>query len=215
MENNNPSKLNIANIANSTYALGPGHRAAIWVQGCPFHCLGCLAPQWIPNIPARLLSPEQIVEELLAIPTITGLTFSGGEPMHQAIGLAQVARLARQNRDLDIICFTGFRYETLLQKSPSSGIPDLLREVDVLIDGNYIQERNTGQGLRGSDNQRIIYLTEKLRMHNLEDSPRLMEIHIRTGEWVFIGIPPLPVGEVLNAESHKGILSTGGDNERI
>jgi pyruvate-formate lyase-activating enzyme len=34
-----------------TRALGPGLRSAVWVQGCPFRCTGCIAPDWIPPLP--------------------------------------------------------------------------------------------------------------------------------------------------------------------
>src|SRR5215212_3452325 len=94
--------LNIANIATHTRALGPGVRAAIWVQGCPLHCPGCLAPNWIPFVPASQFTPEQILNKL-DLEGITGMTFSGGEPMEQAGGLAVLIRLARQQKDLDLI----------------------------------------------------------------------------------------------------------------
>lgn len=43
--------LNVAATRVGTRTLGPGVRSVVWVQGCPFHCLGCLAPEWIPNAP--------------------------------------------------------------------------------------------------------------------------------------------------------------------
>ena len=92
------SVLNIAATLVGTTALGPGYRAVVWVQGCPIHCAGCIAPDWIPFTPNRLVSPAELVAELLVDPLVTGLTFSGGEPMAQAAGLAQVAHLARQRR---------------------------------------------------------------------------------------------------------------------
>src|SRR5512134_3356633 len=93
--------LNIASIAPRTQALGPGTRAAVWVQGCPLKCPGCVAPDWIPFVPAMQLTPREILERL-DLDAISGLTFSGGEPMEQAAGLAALARLARQKKDLDL-----------------------------------------------------------------------------------------------------------------
>src|SRR5689334_19425061 len=150
--------LNIANIAARTGALGPGTRAAIWVQGCPLNCPGCLAPNWIPFVPATQLTPTELLERL-DLDGITGMTFSGGEPMEQAAGLAALIRLARQKKDLDLICFTGYRYERLLKNPPNHGVGDLLAQVDVLVDGPFIQSLNDSVGLRGSSNQRIIHLT--------------------------------------------------------
>jgi anaerobic ribonucleoside-triphosphate reductase activating protein len=180
--------LNIAAIAARTQALGPGTRAAIWVQGCPLHCPGCLAPQWIPFVPALLLTPEEIVEQL-ELEKISGLTFSGGEPMEQAAGLAALARLARQQKDLDLICFTGYRYERLLKNPPNQGVAELLAQVDVLIDGPFVQSLNDSVGLRGSSNQRVIHLTSRLREYDFESRGRKVEITITNGELAFIGIP--------------------------
>jgi anaerobic ribonucleoside-triphosphate reductase activating protein len=181
-------QLNIAAIAGYTKALGPGTRAVIWVQGCPLHCRGCLAPDWIPYVPATLLSPEQILARL-DLEGISGLTFSGGEPISQAGGLAALARLARQRKDLDLICFTGYRYERLLKDPPNAGVAELLAEVDVLIDGPFVQSLHDSMGLRGSSNQRVIHLTPRLKDYDLETTPRKIELSVADGELAFIGIP--------------------------
>ncbi|HET9590991.1 MAG TPA: 4Fe-4S single cluster domain-containing protein, partial [Anaerolineales bacterium] len=94
--------LNIASFSTQTRALGPGLRAVVWVQGCPFHCRGCIAPEWIPFQPAVQMTPRELVDRLL-VADISGLTFSGGEPMEQAAGLAEVARLVKDRREVDII----------------------------------------------------------------------------------------------------------------
>ena len=180
--------LNIAAMAARTRALGPGTRAVIWVQGCPLNCPGCLAPNWIPFVPAMQWTPAEVVERL-DLDSITGITFSGGEPMEQAAGLAALVHLARQKKDLDLICFTGYRYERLLKNPPNNGVPALLAQVDVLVDGPFIQSLNDSVGLRGSSNQRIIHLTSKLREYDFESQRREVEITITNGELAFIGIP--------------------------
>ena len=183
-------------MVDKTTALGPGTRAAIWVQGCNLHCPGCISPDWIPFKPALRLTPGQVVDKL-SLDEITGLTFSGGEPMEQALALAEVVRLARQRRDLDVICFTGYRYEKLLKKPANSGVPDLLELVDVLIDGPYIREQNDSVGLRGSKNQRIIYLTDRLQVYQLENQARKVEFKIEDGSLTMVGIPTPGVASVL------------------
>lgn len=201
--------LNIAAVAARTGALGPGTRAVIWVQGCPLHCPGCLAPSWIPFVPAISLSPHQIMEQLDLEP-ISGLTFSGGEPMEQAAGLAALARLARRKKDLNLICFTGYRYERLLKNPPNSGVPALLDEIDVLIDGPFIQSRNDSVGLRGSSNQRIIHLTGRLKEYDLESSTRNLEVTVTDGELAFIGIPTPGILSALTG-THADIERTDYD----
>ena len=193
-------------MVEKTTALGPGTRAVIWVQGCPLHCPGCISPDWIPFKPAIQLTPQQVVDSLL-LDEITGLTFSGGEPMEQAGALAEVVRLARQRRDLDVICFTGYRYETLLKKPADSGIPNLLQVVDVLIDGPYINEKNNSIGLRGSTNQRIIHLTDRLRASKLEHQTRKIEFKIDDGSLTMVGIPTPGIASALIEILQRGAES--------
>lgn len=180
--------LNIAAMSASTKALGPGLRAVIWVQGCPINCKGCIAPNWIPFKQAELVYPHEILDRL-DIDSLDGITFSGGEPMVQAEGLAILARMVRQKKEINIICFTGFRYEWLKNNPPNPGVPELLAELDVLIDGPYIQERNDSIGLRGSSNQRILHLTNRLQAFDLEKQYRSVELIVRDGEISFVGIP--------------------------
>ena len=195
------SHLNIAAIARRTQALGPGVRGVVWVQGCPFNCPGCLAPNWIPFVTAKQITPEDILTQL-DLDEINGLTFSGGEPFYQARGLAALARLARQKKELDLICFTGYRYEKLLKSPPNDGVAELLSEVDVLIDGPFIQALADSVGLRGSSNQRIIHLTSRLKMYDFESSQRKMEVTITNGELAFIGIPTPGILAALEKNIH-------------
>lgn len=190
--------LNIAATCPATSSLGPGLRAVLWVQGCIFQCPGCIAPDWIPIRPARLIRPEELLPELLENPNVTGLTFSGGEPMLQAAGLARLARLARQERDLNIICFTGFQRSNLESNPPGPGITDLLDQIDVLIDGPYIARLNDNLGLRGSANQRIHYLTGQLAGYDLEQISRRAEIKVSDGQALVVGVPPVHLGEIFN-----------------
>ncbi len=185
--------VNAAALTPSTYALGPGERAVLWMQGCPFRCTGCIAPDWLPFREACLVPVEVLVEDLLASPTIRGLTFSGGEPMLQAKALADVVRLARTRRELDLITFTGYRYGQLVRQPPESGIPELLAQTDVLVEGPYVRARNNGLGLRGSSNQRILHLTSRLKSFDLERCPRQVEIQLHNREALLIGIPSASV----------------------
>jgi anaerobic ribonucleoside-triphosphate reductase activating protein len=90
---------------------------------------------------------------------------------------------------IDIICFTGYRSDRLRSDPPNSDVPALLAQIDVLIDGLYIAEQNPGIGLRGSANQQFHHLTDRLRDVNFEHLPRNLEISIRDGQIVFVGIP--------------------------
>lgn len=189
--NSNKGFLNIAAFCTETYALGPGARAAVWVQGCAFHCPNCIAPDWIPQKKAMWVKPEELASKIIANPLTIGITLSGGEPMLQALLLAEFLQFCKSERDFNVIVFTGFQYETLSQQTEDSGIPQLLSLTDVLVDGPYIQAKNDGIGLRGSANQRIIYLTNRLKNQKLEIFPRQIEYHFTGSETLIVGIPPL------------------------
>lgn len=201
--------LEVAAFCEGTFALGPGRRAVAWVQGCPLSCPECLAPEWIPQQPAMRLEPVELVEILTRDESVGGLTFSGGEPMAQASGLAEVARQARLRRPLSLICFTGFRLERLRRNPPGPGVDALLAETDVLIDGPYQRALDDGRGLRGSTNQRIHHLTDRLRdsADELEHGIRRAEIRFRGGEALLVGIPPPGLAAALD---HAVTLSAGG-----
>lgn len=187
-----PPPLNVAATRVGTRTLGPGVRSVVWVQGCPFHCAGCLAPEWIPERPARRVHPDDLAAELLTDPRVTGLTLSGGEPMGQAAGLARLVRRARKIRDVSVVCFTGHRLERLRTRPPSLDVPELLAAVDVLIDGTYVAALNDGRGLRGSSNQRVHHLTPRLvdSGYDFEGRARDVEIAVDGREALLIGVPP-------------------------
>jgi anaerobic ribonucleoside-triphosphate reductase activating protein len=190
--------LNVAATCTATRALGPGLRAALWVQGCCFRCPGCIAPEWTTMRPERLAAVDALAGELLSDPLVEGITISGGEPMLQAASLARLCRVLRSRRDLNIICFTGFQYEQLLHTPPGPGVDEFLSTIDLLIDGPYIERLNTGAGLRGSENQRFIHLTGRLKDVDFASQPRKTEIRLMDGSVQMIGIPTLRLREAFH-----------------
>jgi anaerobic ribonucleoside-triphosphate reductase activating protein len=198
-------QVQVAETCVGTRALGPGLRSVVWVQGCPFSCPGCIAPDWIPQRPARTVRPEDLAAELLADPGVTGLTFSGGEPMAQATALAAVIRAARRIRDVTLICFTGYRLAQLRSSPPDPGGPDLLAQADVLIDGRYVARRNDNAGLRGSDNQRVHLLTERLAgaYDELSGGKRRTEIRLRRDHALLVGVPEAAVARAFEAMAER------------
>jgi anaerobic ribonucleoside-triphosphate reductase activating protein len=189
-----PATVQIAETCVGTRALGPGLRSAVWVQGCSFRCPGCIAPDWIPAAGGRAAAVPDLAAELLADPQVTGLTFSGGEPMLQAAALAELARCARSVRDVTLIVFSGFRLAELLRQPPGPGVADLLDQADVLIDGRYVAVRNDERGLRGSSNQRVHLLTGRLSdsLAALTAGPRRTEIRLRPASALLVGVPAAP-----------------------
>jgi len=185
--------LNIAQICPETYALGPGKRFVVWVQGCPFDCAGCIAPDWIPIREAQIVPVRELVDRILATEDLEGITISGGEPMLQASCLARLLSEVRTVRpDLSAIAFSGFKLEQLKRKAiTDASIASLLGQLDVLIDGLYRQELDNGRGLRGSPNQRTHFLTDRYKhlVGEFENGDRNPEIHLLTEGLLLVGIP--------------------------
>lgn len=183
--------LNVAAMTARTRALGPGLRSVLWVQGCPFHCAGCIAEEWIPQREAELMTPADAAARLTADPEVDGVTFSGGEPMLQAAALAETIAVVRRDRDVSLICFTGYRLEALRERPPGPGVADLLAAVDVLIDGLYVAARDDGLGMRGSANQRIHHLTDRLRDsgYDFGGRPRTTELQFAGDDLLLVGVP--------------------------
>jgi anaerobic ribonucleoside-triphosphate reductase activating protein len=70
--------------------------------------------------------------------------------------------------------------------------------VDVLIDSPYIATLNNSHGLRGSSNQRIIHLTDRLKHLPLESQPRQVELKIEEGTLTMVGIPTPKIAAALD-----------------
>jgi anaerobic ribonucleoside-triphosphate reductase activating protein len=193
--------LNVAEFCPSTRALGPGVRAALWVQGCPFRCPGCTAPEWQPFQGGLPVDVVQLANMIAALP-VDGLTISGGEPMAQAQALVELVQLMRGWRpELNVICFTGYRLE---QIEKYASMMDLMMAVDVLIDGPYVQALDNGIGLRGSTNQAILHISGRLAAFDLMNWPRHMELHTQPSGILVVGIPSAQSRAVENQLFEKG-----------
>ena len=187
--------------------LGPGNRYVLWVQGCPHNCKGCIvAESHSSNEGGEYIDVKSILKEIAEERNLlTGVTISGGEPFMQSKALKLLLK-GIVERGLDVICYTGFLYEEL-KDSNNKDIQEMLRYIDILIDGKYIEELNTGSYLRGSDNQRIIHLKntykkyEKL-MNSMKN--RNVEFKVKDNKTIFIaGIPPLNLNEQLDGIMQK------------
>ena len=72
------------NITKDDMLNGDGLRVVLWVAGCSHHCKGCQNPiTWDPDggIPFDEAAKQEIFEQLDK-DYISGITFSGGDPLH-------------------------------------------------------------------------------------------------------------------------------------
>ncbi|MDR2763286.1 MAG: radical SAM protein [Planctomycetaceae bacterium] len=140
-------------------ALGPGCRSVIWFYGCSRSCLGCIADSMNKSNKYESYEPYQLAEWVINNQGIEGITLSGGEPFEQPKkSLEQFLKSIRKNSNLSILCYTGNRYEKLIDDIENQKI---LKYIDVLIDGEYQINNDNGQRWRGSENQRFHFLTSR------------------------------------------------------
>lgn len=92
---------------------GPGFRTSIYCAGCNHQCPGCHNPQSWKFDQGREMSTEELLKIIIDDP-FANVTFSGGDPMYQAAGFADLARAIHTYTNKDIWCFTGFTFETLI-----------------------------------------------------------------------------------------------------
>ena len=145
--------MRIAGIVHDSIVDGEGIRLAVFVQGCPHHCNGCHNPETHDFQGGRLIDTSEIIAMMDANPLLDGVTLSGGEPFCQSGACIEIAAAAHL-KGLNVWCYTGYTIEEL------EGHP-LLNEVDVLVDGRYMEEQRTLElPFRGSRNQRIIVLRD-------------------------------------------------------
>ena len=98
------------------------------------------------------MSTEELMKIIEADP-YANVTFTGGDPMYQCDGFAELARAIHQRTNKDIWCYTGFTFETLITRAQR----ELLELLDVLVDGPFIEKlRDPDLLFRGSSNQRLI-----------------------------------------------------------
>ena len=149
------NKLNIAGLVDDSIVDGVGLRYVVFVQGCPRACEGCHNKETQPFVEKRLMTPSEIMQKIENNPLLDGVTFSGGEPMCQALALSSLAKMIKE-KGMHLAVYTGFKFEDLKQ-SKIVGVQELLKYVDILIDGEFKQElRDYNLKFRGSSNQRVI-----------------------------------------------------------
>ncbi|MEU1684784.1 4Fe-4S single cluster domain-containing protein [Micromonospora sp. NPDC005707] len=183
--------LEISRVADRTAVLGPGLRAVVWVRGCPLRCPGCLAPEDLPFTGGTTRTVGDLAGWLSGLPPeVTGVTFSGGEPMAQAAGLSALVARIRTDRDWSVMSFSGWTVEHLRRH----GDPDQLRllsQLDILVDGPYVAARHADLRWRGSANQRVHFLTDR-HAPPPEDTSVGIELRLADDGMQWIGVPPVP-----------------------
>lgn len=180
-------------VLPQTRTLGPYIRFGIWVQGCPRRCVGCMTPAAQAQDGGTLMSVNALSRQITATQGVEGLTISGGEPFAQAEALARLLQKVKTTHDLGVIVYTGYELDELRRMATDSkAIDELLKQIDLLIDGPYVERLNDGLSLRGSSNQRLHLLTQRYLTvwEKYYCRPqRQVELHLQNSEILLAGIP--------------------------
>ena len=147
--------LYLADIITDRIVDGPGLRTTIFSQGCPHHCPGCHNPETWAFEGGTAIDEEDALKIVRSNPLSRGVTFSS-----QAESFTKLAILLKEN-GYEVASYSGFTFEQLVNGTEAQ--KDLLRHIDVLIDGPFLQsEKSLTLNFRGSKNQRIIDVRKSL-----------------------------------------------------
>lgn len=167
--------MNYLKIEHEDVCNGSGLRCTIWFTSCSHMCKGCFNKEtWNPDsgIPFDESAKQEIFNEL-SKDYISGITLSGGDPLHEN-NLSDVLSLVEEIRNLfqnkTIWLYTGYTWEDLIDFPLDKEWEDkILRKsivelCDVLVDGEYIDEqRDVTLKWKGSSNQRVIDVQKSLK----------------------------------------------------
>lgn len=143
------------NITKDDMLNGDGLRVVLWVAGCTHCCKECQNPlTWDPD--GGLLFDEAAKNELFAElekSYISGITFSGGDPLHIANEFdvrLLIDEIKKRFPNKTVWLYTGDVWENIYESQT-------VKKIDVLVDGEFhIEEKDVKLMWKGSKNQRVI-----------------------------------------------------------
>lgn len=150
--------MNYETIIKDDLVNGEGIRCSLFVSGCSHGCPGCFnekAWDYRSGSEYTQSTEDQILIEL-SKSYVSGLSLLGGDPLMKknidtVLQLCAKAKTIYPNKD--IWCWTGYT----LEEVQNNHAQPLLKYIDVLIDGKFIEEeKNLNLPFRGSNNQRVL-----------------------------------------------------------
>ena len=158
--------MNYHDITKEDMLNGDGLRVVLWVAGCNHHCKGCQNPiTWDQKggLPFDKNAEKELFEAL-AKPHISGITFSGGDPLFPE-NRTEVFRLMKKCKELfpekTVWSYTGYEWENIKDQ-------DGLKYVDVLAEGKFVESLNDNNlHWIGSSNQKVINVQETLKSNQI------------------------------------------------
>lgn len=167
--------MNYHNILHDDMRNGEGLRVVLFVSGCSHHCDGCQNPQtW--DCQSGIEFDNSAFDEIFDIlekDYISGLTLSGGDPLHEN-NLEDVLLICATAKKLHpektVWIYTGYRFEDILDDNIYGNAMRryILQYCDVLIDGEFQNElADINYPWAGSTNQRVIDVQKSLTINQV------------------------------------------------
>lgn len=157
--------MNYAKIRKLDVTNGPGIRTTLFVSGCTHNCEGCFNKEQQDFNYGNKFTKETEDEfiQLTKNKQIKGVNILGGEPMQQIMDdtLLNLLKRIKLETDKPIWLWSGYTFEEIVNNPKRL---EILREVDVLIDGKFqADKRDIMLKYRGSSNQRVIDVKRTLK----------------------------------------------------
>lgn len=151
------------NITKDDMLNGDGLRVVLWVAGCSHGCKGCHNPvTWDPQGGLEFdgEARQEIYDELEK-DYVSGITFSGGDPLHEA-NIEGVTALAKEIKekypDKTIWLYTGSVWDQVKHL-------EIVKYLDVLVDGDFQEDKKDNTlHWKGSSNQLVIDVKNTLKI---------------------------------------------------
>lgn len=155
-----------------------GIAVSLWTVGCPHHCKGCHNQNlWDydagQDIPIKAVINE-IKEKINKNGVMRNFSVLGGEPLDPQ-NIKDVLTVLKEIRaaypNVKIYLWTGYTLEELQERKEFN---EVLKYVDILIEGRFVEELKQNLPLRGSSNQRVFkvirgnYSQELVTLYKLE-----------------------------------------------
>ncbi len=155
------------NITKDDMLNGDGLRVVLWVAGCEHCCKGCQNPiTW--DAAGGLAFDEVAKAEIfdqLDKNYISGLTFSGGDPLHPAnrIDVRNLAiEIKEKYPNKTLWLYTGYTWEEIAHYP-------IMNYLDVVVEGPFVLEKRDVKLLwKGSSNQRVVDVKKTLASDDIK-----------------------------------------------
>ena len=151
----NYGKINSMDVAN-----GPGIRVSLFFSGCTHRCPNCFNSDLWDFHYGKPFTTDTIntILDLLSPNYIRGISILGGEPFQSIPALVTLLDMVKDKYpNKDVWVWSGYTFEQIKVMIPPQLCENILKNIDVLIDGKYIDElKDFHLKYKGSSNQRVI-----------------------------------------------------------